>query len=155
MSASRWLSLGLTGLIAAAGAPALADPDAIATLRGGPIAEEPAPPRLGDPRNDDRRLARNYPEQPPTIPHKVRDYQVDLNANRCLNCHSRRGVEESQAPMVSVTHFTDRDGQVRGFMSPRRYFCMQCHVPQMDARELVENDFVDVADLVKPGGGDR
>ena len=88
MSASRWLSLGLTGLIAAAGAPALADPDAIATLRGGPIAEEPAPPRLGDPRNDDRRLARNYPEQPPTIPHKVRDYQVDLNANRCLTCHS-------------------------------------------------------------------
>ena len=148
MNARGWLPLLIAGLLAAGATTVGADPDALATLRGAPIAEQTAPPRLGDPRNDDRRLARNYPEQPPTIPHKVRDYQVDLNTNRCLTCHSRRAVEESQAPMVSVTHFTDRDGQVRGFMSPRRYFCMQCHVPQMDARELVENDFVDVADLV-------
>ncbi|MCB1961304.1 MAG: nitrate reductase cytochrome c-type subunit, partial [Rhodocyclaceae bacterium] len=26
-------------------------------------------------------------------------------------------------------------------ISPRRYFCNQCHVPQFDAKPLVENTF--------------
>ena len=125
---------------------ALADP--IATLRGSEISQESEPPTLSNPSNSDLRKARNYPEQPPTIPHKIRDYQVDLYANKCLTCHSRRATEESQAPMVSVTHFTDREGQVRAFISPRRYFCNQCHVPQIDARPLTGNTFVDVDDIV-------
>ncbi len=120
----------------------------LATLRGSEIDEETAPPALGDPSNRDLRRARNYPEQPPTVPHKVRDYQVDLNVNRCMTCHSRRAVEESQAPMVSVTHFVDRDGQVRAFISPRRYFCEQCHVAQHEVKPLTGNTFVDVDKMI-------
>jgi cytochrome c-type protein NapB len=103
----------------------------------------------------DLRKARNYPEQPPVIPHSVRDYQVDLNFNKCLTCHGRRAIEESQAPMVSVTHYVDREGQVRAFVSPRRYFCDQCHVTQNQARPPVENEFIDVDDLVTGLGAER
>ena len=123
--------------------------EAIATLRGKAIATEPATAPMPKVSNKDLRRMRNYPEQPPTIPHKIRGYQVDINANKCLTCHSRRATEESQAPMVSVTHFMDRDGQVRAQISPRRYFCNQCHVPQMEMKPLVDNDFRDVDEVIK------
>jgi cytochrome c-type protein NapB len=107
--------------------------------------------------NTDLRQVRNYPEQPPLIPHKIDGYQIDRNANKCLTCHSRTAVEVSQAPMVSVTHFMDREGQVLASISPRRYFCTQCHVPQLDVRPLVDNSFVDVDQvldyILKYGGG--
>ena len=131
----------------------VAEAEPLATMRGTEIDEEPAPPTLGEVENKDLRRARNYPEQPPTVPHKVRNYQIDLRANKCMSCHSRTAVEESQAPMVSVTHFTDREGQVRAFMSPRRYFCDQCHVTQHEVRAPARNTFVDVEKLIT-GTGD-
>lgn len=94
--------------------------------------------------NRDLRRQRGWPEQPPTIPHAIDGYQVTRNANRCMVCHSRAGAEQFQAPMVSVTHFMDRDGQVLAQVSPRRYFCNQCHVVQTDAPALVGNGFLDV-----------
>jgi nitrate reductase (cytochrome), electron transfer subunit len=114
-------------------------------LRGpAPLVEEGAPPLMAPVENRDLRRARNYPEQPPTIPHKVEGYQINLNANRCLACHSRAATGESQAPMVSITHFMDRDGQFLAAVSPRRYFCNQCHVPQHEVEPVVGNDFVDI-----------
>jgi len=114
-------------------------------MRGdAPITTEAKPPRLPQVENTDIRRARNYPMQPPTIPHKIDSYQVDLNSNKCLSCHSRRRTEESQAPMVSVTHYMDRDGNFLAEVSPRRYFCNQCHVTQTNARPLVGNTFQDI-----------
>lgn len=127
--------------------------DTTATLRKGDIQGQAEPPPMPRVENQDLKRARNYPEQPPTIPHEIRDYQVDLNVNKCLTCHSRTAVEQSQAPMVSVTHFMDRDGQVRGAVSPRRYFCLQCHVPQTDAKPLIGNSFKDVDTVIKGGKG--
>ena len=46
--------------------------------------------------------------------------------------------------MVSITHFMNRDGQFLASVSPRRYFCTQCHVTQQDLNPLVDNDFVDI-----------
>lgn len=124
--------------------------DGIATLRGGSeIQQTPDAPAIGKTENNDLRRVRNYPEQPPTIPHDIRDYEVTKNANKCLSCHSRTRTGDSQAPMVSVTHFMDRDFQVLATISPRRYFCNQCHVPQLDVKPLVENTFEDVDDLIK------
>ena len=128
----------------------MADP--LATLRGEIINQEPNAPMMGKQVNTDLRAVRNYPEQPPTIPHKTRGYAINLQANKCLSCHSRRAVGQSQAPMVSVTHFMDRDGQVLASVTPRRYFCNQCHVPQLDAKPLVANDFVDGDHLIKAKG---
>ncbi len=123
--------------------------DNIDSMRGDVgLTTEPTAPRMAEVENEDLRRARNYPMQPPTIPHKIDNYQVDLNTNKCLSCHSRRRTEESQAPMVSVTHYMDRDGNFLAEVSPRRYFCEQCHVPQTDARPLVENTFQDVDKLL-------
>ena len=54
--------------------------------------------------------------------------------------------------MVSITHFADRDGQFLASVSPRRYFCTQCHVPQHNVRLPVQNDFVDIDTVLKRNG---
>lgn len=144
---AAFLAALAVSLLALGTVPSLAE-EPIATLRSAEIQTEKQAPRMGRVENTDLKQVRNYPEQPPLIPHKVRGYQVDKNSNRCLTCHSRTGVEQSQAPMVSVTHFMDRDNQVRATVSARRYFCNQCHVVQTDAKPLVENTFVDVDTLI-------
>ena len=123
--------------------------DNIATLRGGPIDEEAQPPKIADVDNRDIKRARNYPMQPPTIPHHIRDYRVDLNSNKCLSCHSRKQTAQSQAPMISVTHYMDREGNFLADVSPRRYFCEQCHVVQTNAKLLVGSDFKDIDQLLR------
>ena len=111
--------------------------------------DTPAPP-MQQQVTDDVRRRRNYPDQPPLIPHSIEGYALDLNANKCLSCHSRRFTEQSQAPMVSVTHYQDRDGNFLGGISPRRYQCLACHVPQTTASPLVENRFTDMDALAEP-----
>jgi len=124
--------------------------DNIATLRGEEaLNAEGSPPIIPKVLNTDKKRKRNYPMQPPTIPHKIANYQVDLRTNKCLSCHSRKRTEDSQAPMVSVTHYMDRDGNFLADVSPRRYFCNQCHVIQTDIKPLVENEFMDVDDLLR------
>lgn len=121
----------------------------IATLRNGhDIAQQEKTQPIPKPITNDIKVGRNYPMQPPIIPHNIRDYQLDLNVNTCLSCHSRNRVSESQATMVSVTHFMDRDGNFLAEVSPRRYFCTQCHVTQHDTKPLVPNDFVDMKNLI-------
>jgi cytochrome c-type protein NapB len=133
----------IIALTTAAAAAWAAEP--VATLRGNAtLLEQGAAPAMAKVSNEDLRRSRNYPEQPPTIPHHIRGYQIDLNANKCLSCHSRRATADSNAPMVSITHFMNRDGQFLASVSPRRYFCTQCHVTQQDIKTLVGNDFVDV-----------
>jgi cytochrome c-type protein NapB len=85
--------------------------------------------------------------QPPTIPHKIDGYQVDRNANRCVGCHSRTRIEETRAIPIPATHYMDRDGTLRGDISPRRYFCTQCHIPQDEVKPLVDNDYQDFETL--------
>jgi cytochrome c-type protein NapB len=118
-------------------------------LRGpAPLNEEgPAPP-MTPMRNTAEKEIRNYPEQPPVTPHSIDGYQVDINGNKCLSCHARARTGESQAPIVSITHFMDRDGQFVASVSPRRFFCTECHVPQSVSNPPVSNDFVDIDTLL-------
>ena len=125
-------------------------------LRGStPLNEEgPAAPMTPQ-RNTAERETRNYPEQPPVIPHSIDGYQIDINGNKCLSCHARARTGESQAPMVSITHFMDRDGQFLASVSPRRFFCTECHVPQHVVTPPVTNDFIDIDAMFSratPGG---
>jgi nitrate reductase (cytochrome), electron transfer subunit len=113
-----------------------------------PMGDVPTP-ALARPVIDDKRLMRNYPEQPPIIPHSIDNYQLTLKTNRCLDCHRRQFTEGSGAPMISVTHFMDRNGQVLADVTPRRYFCTACHVQQTDAQPLVPSTFKDML-LVGP-----
>jgi cytochrome c-type protein NapB len=110
-------------------------------LRGPTPLDQIAPaPRMTPTRNTSEKEVRNYPEQPPVIPHTIDGYQVDLNGNKCLSCHARSRTGESQAPMISITHFMDRDGQFLATVSPR---------------PPVANDFVDIDTILartQPGG---
>lgn len=124
--------------------------DEIATLRGGtPIDEERAPEPIPQVIDDDIRTKRNYPMQPPLIPHHTRGYEVNLQVNKCMSCHARRRTEDSQAPMISVTHYMNRDGNFLAEISPRRYFCNQCHVNQTTVRKVFENEFQDMDELLE------
>lgn len=121
----------------------------VATLRGAaPLAENEGAPVIAKTVNSDIRQVRNYPEQPPVIPHKIDGYQIDMKHNQCLTCHARSAIDVSQAPMVSVTHFMDREGQFLASVSPRRFFCTQCHVSQSEASPKLENTFVDVDEVL-------
>jgi len=160
MQIIKVIALVLVSLLWLAGASAQ-DPNADAAVssgeyhaidamrRGEPLTSEPSAAPMARGENTDRRRQRAWPEQPPTIPHSIDGYQLDRNANRCLLCHARANAETFQAPMVSVTHFMDRDGQVLAQVSPRRFFCTQCHVVQTDARVLVDNTFTDVDALLQ------
>lgn len=111
-----------------------------------PMAETPAP-QLPQPMTDGPSQVRNYPEQPPVIPHDISGYELSVRANTCMTCHRRQYTGESGAPMISITHFRDREGQTLADVSARRYFCTQCHVPQTRTRALIDNEFTDMTEL--------
>ena len=113
-----------------------------------PITDATRPPPLGNWINDDLRQTRNFALQPPIIPHRVDGYQVDKDFNKCLDCHARTKTAMSQAIPVSITHYADRDGRVLGQISTRRYFCLQCHVPQEAVSPIVRNNFMDVDTVI-------
>lgn len=105
-----------------------ADPDADVTVN--PVYHQ-----------QEGRQNRNYRAQPPIIPHTIEKYQIDLHANECLACHDWKNAAERRAPTLSMTHYTSRDGVQTDAIAPRRWFCNQCHVPQVDAPALVDNLF--------------
>ncbi len=129
--------------------------ESFSTLRGSEITVETETKAIRKVINKDIKQRRNYPMQPPVIPHTIRGYALNLQVNKCLSCHSRNRVEESQAPMVSVTHFMDRDGNFLAEISPRRYFCNQCHVTQPAVRDTVENTFEDMDVLLEQGSSNE
>jgi cytochrome c-type protein NapB len=106
------------------------------------------PPLLGA-ENRDLKRVRSYAMQPPTIPHSIDNYQIDRFANRCMMCHARTRAGDTQATPISITHYTDRDGNFLVDVSPRRYFCDTCHVVQMDVEPRVKSTFEDVETLVR------
>src|SRR5262245_35303965 len=143
-------------LLAAATLVAVATTVAMAqtfsALRGStPLDQEPVADPMTPEMNTSEREARNYPEQPPLIPHSTEGYEVSIQGNKCLSCHARSRTRDSPAPILSITHFSDRDGQFLASISPRRYFCTQCHVPQHNVKVPVENEFVDIDTLLSRG----
>jgi cytochrome c-type protein NapB len=117
---------------------------------GTSFEQDPKTPPLVNAENDDRKRVRSYAMQPPTIPHKTENYQVDRFANRCMTCHARTRAPETQATPISLTHYIDRDGNFLADVSPRRYFCEQCHVVQMDgAAPAVKSRFRDVETMIR------
>ena len=90
---------------------------------------------------DGEPISRDYVQQPPLIPHKIENYQINLKSNKCLSCHSWKHYREAGATKISQTHFEDRESNVLANVSARRYFCTQCHVPQVNAQPLVDNTF--------------
>jgi cytochrome c-type protein NapB len=110
-------------------------------LRGGTPLNQNLPPVGSRQERDHGPSDRDFVQQPPLIPHTTQGYQITMNFNKCMDCHAWQKTKASGATKVSVTHFKTRAGQELDNISPRRYFCTQCHVPQTDARPLVDNTF--------------
>ena len=132
------LLLGL-GLHAA---PTLSENSDTTSLRGHSELDADAKvPMQKNWQNDRDPIPRDYVQQPPLVPHKIAGYKINRKFNKCLTCHSWANYKEAGATKISQTHFEDRDKNVLANVSARRYFCTQCHVPQVDAQPLVENTF--------------
>lgn len=88
------------------------------------------------------KVARTFNNQPPIIPHAVENFdEITLEENQCLSCHGAANHKKKKAPKVGDSHFRDRDGKLLSEASAARHNCVQCHVQQVDAPPLVENDF--------------
>ena len=114
----------------------------VQSLRGGvDMAETTPAPTVRKQNTNAGRFSRAYRQQPPLIPHNIEKYQVNLKVNQCMRCHDWPFNVDEGAPKISETHYLDRDGVALDRVAPRRWFCTQCHVPQVNARPLVNNDF--------------
>ena len=86
-------------------------------------------------------IDRSYKLQPPVIPHTIDKETINLKINTCMKCHSEKTYQEKKAPKAGDSHYVNRDGEVQKTVASRRYFCDQCHAPQVIAEPLVENLF--------------
>lgn len=115
----------------------------VKSLRGD--AELSAPsneaPREGKLLTQEGGFERSFEQQPPLIPHKMDKSEINLKVNGCMKCHSKENFEKEKAPEIGESHYMDAEGKKLDTISMRRYFCTQCHVPQVSADPLVENTF--------------
>ncbi|MFN3885095.1 MAG: nitrate reductase cytochrome c-type subunit [Rhodocyclaceae bacterium] len=100
-------------------------------------------PGVGQPRLIDR----TFVGQPPLVPHTVEKYlPITIEENACLECHITDELRGQKVPKIGQSHFSKtrkkKDGSPAIEMS--RFQCDTCHVPQVDAKPLVDNKFVGV-----------
>ena len=125
--------------------PAVAQ-EAPKPMRGADVAAVDLAPEakkyLGGKPGGQEKVARTFKEQPPVIPHAVENFdEITLEENQCLTCHGAANYQKKKAPKIGDSHFRDREGKVLPEASALRHNCVQCHVPQVDAPPLVDNDF--------------
>jgi len=126
----------------------------VQTLRGaGTAAMDQAPedkPYVGKLPGSQKPIARTFSGQPPVIPHTVENFDaITLEGNPCLACHGPANYKYVNAPKVGDSHFKDRDGKRLTEVSQARYQCTACHVPQANAKPLVQNTFRGVVEAKK------
>jgi cytochrome c-type protein NapB len=131
---------------APAAAPA-AEPVNLQSLRGDTPIDKTTEPDIAKLDRDRPPLPRSSNVEPPLIPHSIRGYQITKNFNKCMDCHAAARVKETGATKVSATHYKGYDGREGSNISPRRYVCTTCHVPQADAHPLVANTFQPAREL--------
>ncbi|GHT93118.1 periplasmic nitrate reductase cytochrome c-type protein [Betaproteobacteria bacterium] len=120
-----------------------ADDGGLATLRGVPIPSDAAAESADTLKKaiESVPFDREFIQQPPLVSHAIDEYPITIKFNKCLDCHSWEKARAEKATKVSQTHFKGRDGVELPNVSPSRYFCVQCHVPQVDAKPLIANTY--------------
>ncbi|WP_439240583.1 nitrate reductase cytochrome c-type subunit [Lonepinella sp. BR2474] len=139
---NKYLALILTALSALASADVPNNlSNAIGSIDQLENIPENVAPAYTTPPKDVGNIPVTFPHQPPLVPHSIRGLQVTKNANQCLACHAPEVSPTTGAPRVPESHFKDRDGNPTGETSPRRYFCLQCHVQQAEVDPIIQNKF--------------
>ena len=144
------IAAGFAGILLAAmpvATSVTAQEEGVFSLRGDNELAEAAP--LADVRrqNTSGKMARAYRQQPPMIPHRMDKYQINLKVNQCLRCHDWPYSNDEGATKVSETHYFNRNGAALDTVSGTRWFCTQCHVPQVQGRALVRNKFKNATEV--------
>jgi len=134
------MAVVLAAPLAAVG-PSAQEAKAPKGLRDAPLTENSAAPDITKQSVPAGGFERAYRQQPPLIPHKVDGYQIITDNNAYMGCHDWPGNPRVNAPKISETHYVDRQGVRLDKVAGTRYFCQQCHVPQIDAKPLVGNLF--------------
>lgn len=112
----------------------------VKSLRGSePNSADAAPPVYKT--MDGIKLERAYRQAPPLVPHDTAKYEIDSKVNQCLRCHEWPYSDQEKAPKISDAHYVDRNGARLDHITGNRYFCKQCHVPQVETKPLVDNKF--------------
>jgi len=114
-----------------------------------------------------KKFQRSYENAPPLIPHSIEGLvPITLNNNACLGCHMPSVAKSMGATPIPPTHFKDFFFDTKKKLikqklyedviaykarltlmakkediAPQRYNCVQCHVPQANAKPLVANTF--------------
>ncbi len=124
-----------------AGAGVIAQAD-VASLRGdNPLDAAAKQFDRRKPTTADGGSKKSWKQQPPTIPHKIEKDEITLQVNTCLRCHDAANYKKEDAPKVGDSHFMMTGGTATDKLDMRRYFCNQCHAPQLNVDPLIENTF--------------
>lgn len=116
--------------------------EAAQSLRGDlALEDQQKAPDFFKQKTDEPEIKRNFKTQPPLVPHRTAKYKVNLKSNKCLSCHDKDTYKEEEAPLAGKSHYIGADGKEMKTINMGRYFCSQCHVPQANAKPLVENTF--------------
>lgn len=96
-------------------------------------------------------LPRAYLNAPPQISHNIQDFvPITTDSNMCQACHARPDLwdvkERAQGDPTPIpqSHYTDlrnSPDKIGDQVVGARYNCTQCHVPQLNAKQLVSNTF--------------
>lgn len=87
-------------------------------------------------------IARTFKGQPPLIPHATTNFdEITVEENQCLSCHSLEKYREKNAPKIGDSHLGPGSDGAAKVVTMDRYQCNSCHVPQVDAKPLVDNTF--------------
>ena len=112
--------------------------DSVATPDAAPDAKVYAGKRPGE----FALISRTFKGQPPLIPHVIDDYDITPSSNDCLDCHISDDFKGKKMPMVAKSHLVaNANPNAEPQLDMKRWQCNSCHVPQVDAKVLVENVF--------------
>ncbi len=108
------------------------------------------------------KIDRAFENAPPLIPHMIDGFlPIKKDNNICLSCHMPDKAEAVGATAIPATHFTNyrpaviksgdkykvdaKEGEVvehkLNKLSPARFNCSQCHVPQANVTVDIKNTF--------------
>lgn len=135
------MMVALLGISALSHAEVYPNTNVEVVKKGVENAQEAIPPAFRNNLKDEGIQPRDMLYAPPVVPHAIKGMQITKNTNRCLDCHNADAAEFTGATPPSKTHFYDRAGNLSEQISPRRYFCLQCHVPQTGAQPIVGQNY--------------
>ncbi len=111
------------------------------------VYDNPAPPPVeydaGRP-GANKLLATSYNTAPPMIPHSIKGkLPITRESNKCMDCHDQpdmigKKLHRGMAVPIPASHYANVK---KDELDMHRWNCVQCHRPQADVKDLVENTF--------------